>query len=259
MQTLDSIATAFYQSFYRQEWRGDGAAVTRLSIEEAYVVQDLVTRKRVASGEQVAGFKVGCTSRAIRAQFGLNEAINGKLFHPHIIDANVNIDWSNYINCAIEPEMILKIGKDLAGENLSDAALSDAIEYVSPGVEIHNFKFWITPPSIQELICSGGIHAGLVAGTPRVDPADLLFANEMFYVYKDNVLVSSAPGAEIMGGPLHALRWLVTFLTRKGLCLEKGSLVLPGSPVALVNIDQDTELKVIIDKVGEVTTMFEKK
>ncbi len=258
MKTLDSIATDFYLSFYRKEWSGDKASVQGLTIDEAYAVQDLVARKRIESGERVVGFKVGCTSNAIRKQFGLNEPINGKLFQPHVIYGDLNVDWSQFVNCAIEPEMVLKIGQDLAGENLSDEDLVNSIEFVSPGIEIHNFKFWITPPTIQELICSGGIHAGLIVGSPKVDPGKLLFIDEMFYVYKDGVLVTSAPSSEILGGPIHSLRWLVKFLTRKGSGLKKGSLVIPGSPVELVHIDRDQELKVVIDNVGSLTTLFER-
>ena len=59
-----------------------------------------------------------------------------------------------------------------------------------------------------------------------------------------------------MGGPIHSLRWLVDSLTRRGLCLKKGSLVIPGSPVELVCIDQDTELSVEIEDVGIVVSYF---
>jgi len=258
MKSLDSIADDFYHAFYKKEWRGDAASVNKLSIAEAYVVQDLVTRKRIEIGERVVGYKVGCTSTAIRQQFGINEPINGKLFQPHILDSNARVDYSNYMNCAIEPEMILKIGKDLEGVSLSDEELINSIESVSPGIELHNFKFWVEPPSVQELICSGGIHAGLIVGDQRVDPKNLLFKDEVFSVYKDGNLVTSAPSSEIMGGPIHSLRWLVIFLTKKGETLKKDSLVIPGSPVELVNIDQDTELKIDIDHVGSLTTFFEK-
>ena len=122
---------------------------------------------RVDRGEDVVGFKVGCTSQAIRSQFGLQEPISGRLFSPYIYEEGVHLDWRDYIHCAIEPEMVLKIGKDLANEALSDDQLMDAIEYVSPGIEIHHFKFWFSPPSSQELICSGGIHAGLVIGKKK--------------------------------------------------------------------------------------------
>ncbi len=259
MKSLDSIAEDFYHAFYKKEWLGDAHSLNNLSIEEAYVVQDLVTKKRIEKGEHVVGYKVGCTSAAIREQFGIHEPINGKLFQPHIMDSKATIVYSNYVNCAIEPEMVLKIGKDLEGVDLSDEKLINSIVYVSPGIELHNFKFWVEPPSIQELICSGGIHAGLIVGEQKVDPRKLLFKDELFSVYKNGNLVTSAPSSEIMGSPIHSLRWLVTFLTKKGETLKKGSLVIPGSPVELVNIDRDTVLKITIDQVGSLTALFEKE
>ena len=56
--------------------------------------------------------------------------------------------------------MVLTTGVDLCGTNLPHGQLVDAIECVSTGIELHNFRFWFTPPTSQELICSGGIHAG---------------------------------------------------------------------------------------------------
>lgn len=258
MKSLDSIAEDYYHAFYNKEWLGDASSVSKLSMEEAYIVQDLVTQKRIEIGECVLGYKVGCTSNAIREQFGLKEPINGRLFQPRIMDSTSVVDYSDFVNCAIEPEMVFKIGNDLNGVGLSDEELINSIAYVSPGIELHNFKFWVEPPIIQELICSGGIHAGLIVGNQKVDPKKLLFKDEIFSVYKDNNLVTSAPSSEIMGGPIHSLRWLVTFLTKKGKTLKKDSLVIPGSPVELVNIGQDTELRVVIDNVGSLTTRMEK-
>ncbi|MBC8770500.1 hypothetical protein H4O18_21070 [Arenibacter sp. BSSL-BM3] len=255
---LESIANDFYHSFYEKEWHGEEILIRNLSIKEAYEVQDLVTKRRIEAGETLAGFKVGCTSSSIRRQFGLSEPINGKLFYPHTAENQINIDCSNYINCAIEPEMVFKIGKNLEGKNLSDKELISAIEYICPGIEIHEYNFWIKPPTIQELICSGGIHTGLIIGNQRVSPDNLQFKDEKFAVYKNNSFLMSAPSSEIMGGPLNSLRWLVNFLTDKGMSLEKGNLVIPGSPVELINIDQDVELKVVIDNVGSVTANFKK-
>lgn len=258
MKIIESIASDFYHSFYLKEWYGEQALVLDLSIEEAYDVQDLVTEKRIESGETIAGFKVGCTSNSIRKQFGLSEPINGKLFYPHTAEGQVYFDWSNYIHCAIEPEMVLRIGKTLEGKNLLDRDLIDAIDYVSPGIEIHEYNFWIKPPSIQELICSGGIHTGLIIGDQRVSPEGLHFKDEKFSVYKNDSFITSAPASEIMGGPIHSLRWLVNFLTDRGLSLEKDSFVIPGSPVELVHIDQDLELKIVIENVGSVSVYFKK-
>ena len=49
----------------------------------------------------------------------------------------------------------------------------EAIECVSPGIEVHNYKFWFGKPTLQELVASNGIHAGLVIGTEKVRPVGL--------------------------------------------------------------------------------------
>ena len=41
-----------------------------IDIATAYELQDAVTALRVASGERVIGYKVGCTGPGTRAQFG---------------------------------------------------------------------------------------------------------------------------------------------------------------------------------------------
>jgi len=258
MNPLSHIADLFYHAFYENEWRDEnGSDLSELSILDAYEVQRLVAERRIQRGEKVVGYKVGCTSTAIQTQFGLNEPICGRLFAPHVQEEGVRLDWSSYANCAIEPEMVLRIGRDLDGGDLSDEELLDSIEYVSPGIEIHHFKFWQGKPSLQELVCSGGIHAGLVVGKRKVSPRSLQFSDEVFSVFKDSEWIASSPASEIMGGPLLSLRWLVNFLASRGDCLKKGSWVIPGSPTELIGINQDTELKVAIEGVGEVVTLFQ--
>jgi len=257
MKTLELLASKFTQAFYERRWPGAlEPHVSDLSIAEAYAVQDMVADMRVQRGEQVVGFKVGCTSDAIRSQFGLSEPISGRMFSPHVRREGEAVNWRNYVNCAIEPEMVLTINSDLHGEGLGDEELIDAIESVSVGIELHNYRFWFTPPTSQELICSGGIHAGLIVGKTSVGPEQLSFRNELFSVRKNGRLVAEAPASEIMGGPIHSLRWLVDSLTRRGASLEKGSLVIPGSPVGLVCIDQDAEIRVEIDGVGAAVAQF---
>lgn len=254
---IDTLARKFVHAFYEGSWEGEpDPPITNLSITDAYRVQDLVADMRVQRGEEIVGFKVGCTSDAIRAQFGLSEPISGYLFKPHLFEEGSVIDWNNFADCAIEPEMVLRIGEGLSGHNLSDDHLINAIEYVSPGIELHNFRFWYGQASIQELICSGGIHAGLVIGDSKSSPNSLSYNDELFSVYIDEKLVTEAPAREIMGGPIHSLRWLVNSLTRRGSCLKEGSYVIPGSPVELIRIEQDCELRVQIGELDSVLAHF---
>ena len=59
-----------------------------------------------------------------------------------------------------------------------------------------------------------------------------------------------------MGSPLNSLRWLLNALTRDGVLLKAGSVVIPGSPVELVTIDADTKLEIQIESVGNLAVRF---
>ena len=147
-------------------------------------------------------------------------------------------------------------GSDLFGQDLPDETLINAIECVSPGIELHNYTFWHDPPCLQELICSGGIHAGLIVGDKKISPRDLHFKNDIFSVYQDDKLIASAPALEIMGGPLNSLRWLVNSLSSFGEILKEGSLVIPGSPTELISVTHDCDVEVVIQNVGRVSATF---
>jgi 2-keto-4-pentenoate hydratase len=256
MSDLQVLADSFYDAFYTNSWRNSSTSLLGLSIADSYRVQNIVCQKRLDAGEEVIGYKVGCTSIAIRDQFGIEEPISGRLFSPHIYGEGIQINRQLYANCAIEPEIVLTVGSDLFGQDLPDEILINAIECVSAGIELHNYTFWHDPPCLQELICSGGIHAGLIVGEKKVSPRDLSFKNDIFSVHQDDKLIASAPALEIMGGPLNSLRWLVNSLSSFGEILKKGSLVIPGSPTELISVTHDCDLDVVIQNVGQVSATF---
>ena len=257
-RSIERLASRFLEAFDTHSWTADREPQpSTLSIKEAYRVQDVVTRLRCLRGEQVVGFKVGCTSQAIRTQLGLREPIYGRLFDRYLYPDGAVFDGSAFVNCAIEPEMVILTGRDLQGEKLSDEQLIDGIASVRPGIELHHFKFWFSPTTSQELICSGGIHAGLVIGSSMVSPKECRFADEIFSVFLNGRQITKAPASEIMGGPLESMRWLITHLTRQGKFLKENSLIIPGSPVELVQIERDAELTIRVAGVGSVHATFE--
>ena len=254
---LKKLGATFCETFYSGRFDGDpDFSMSTLSLDDAYKVQDEAIRLRQGRGEQVAGYKVGCTSDAIRRQFGLREPINGRLMVPHVFRGHKTLDWKSYVNCAIEPELVFGIRRDLVGEIPDREELIGSIEYVSPGIEVHHLKFWHDPPTSQELIASNGIHACLVVGSERVSPGQVDFKTEVFKVFKNDRLVTEGLGSDIMGDPIHSLRWLVSHLSGRGEALRAGQLVIPGSPVELIEIDRDTTLRIEISNVGSAVAEF---
>ena len=75
-------------------------------------------------------------------------------------------------------------------------------------------------------------------------------------VWRNGELVTSGIGAEIMGGPLVSLRWLVNHLVRRGEVLRAGQLVIPGSPVGLVPVGPGDRVTARFTHVGRVAAEF---
>ena len=256
---IKSLGATFSNSFYTGKFDGDlNFPIGSLSLYDAYRIQDEAIHVRMEKGEQIVGYKIGCTSTAIQQQFGLKEPINGRLMAPHVwIETDCkSVNRNRFLNCAIEPEMVFRIGRDLDGRYLDRDYLIRSIEYVSPGIEIHHFKFWYQTPTSQELIAANGIHAALAIGSSKVSPDALDFQTEGFRVYIDRVPVTSGNASEIMGDPIKSLNWLVSHLAKRGEKLKAGQWVIPGSPVELVEITQDTKLEIEIDRVGNLQVQF---
>ena len=254
---MDNLARKFYEAFYTGRFdRDPGDSVIALTLEDAYRIQEQVIQMRISVGEKPIGYKIGCTSVAIRNQFGLDKPVIGRLMSPHVYTGHKVLSLEHYVNCAIEPEFVFKINKDLTGESLDRDFLRDSIEYVAAGIEVHNYRFWFTPPTSQELIASNGIHACLIVGNEMADARQLDFMTESFRVLKDGTLVAKGNASEIMGDPINSLKFLVIHLSERGRTLEAGQVVIPGSPVELIEIEEKAALRIEISRVGAVTADF---
>ena len=59
--------------------------LTDLTTVQAYALQAEIARLRERRGENVIGYKVGCTSKSIQVQLGVQEPIFGRIFDTGIV------------------------------------------------------------------------------------------------------------------------------------------------------------------------------
>jgi 2-keto-4-pentenoate hydratase len=229
--------------------------ITSLTLEEAYKVQDRYIAARGSAGENTVGWKIGCTSVAIQQQFGLTQPICGRLMKPHIYPDKAAFSTRAFVDCAVEPEMVFFMGRDLS-ESMDVANLGRSVSAVCAGIELHNYRFWYGKPSSQELIASNGIHAALVLGQRRSLSGETDLNLEAMSVLVNGLHVAAGVGAEIMGGPLNSLRWLVLHLAQRGLQVRRGDLVIPGSAVRLVRVASGDKVEAKLASIGSCWASF---
>jgi len=256
--TLQGFADEMLDTFrHKRLQRRSAIPITDISLDEDYAIQSHNIKRRIANGEVPVGYKVGCTSRAIREQFGLQEPVSGRLMAPYVYFGDAFLEWSDYVNCAVEPEFVFRIGHDVNAEFIERRSIAESIEYVSPGIEVHHYKSWYGEPSFQELIASNAIHACLVVGDEKKKLESLDLEVEGVGIFAGTDLVASGIGAETLGGPLKSLAWLAGNLILRGEYLKAGDLVIPGSPVRLVPIAGSTVVTVRFTHFGMVRAQFQ--
>ena len=177
---------------------------------------------------------------------------------PHVYSGDTRLSWDDYVDCAVEAELVFPIGRDVRNlDGLSSwTPIAAAIEYVSPAIEIHNCKLWYGNPTTQELIASNAIHAGLVVGSQKTSPKTLDFELEGIGLFINGEPVASAISAETMGSPLNSLAWLAKELIARGDFLKAGDVVIPGSAVKLVPVEKGSVVRSRFTRCGSVRAEF---
>ena len=201
-----------------------------LTIREAYAVQSEIARRREQRGETIIGYKVGCASRQIQTQLGVNEPIFGRLFAEECHPSGKRLSAPCFANVAVEGELAVLLRDDFSSPSVTEEACRAAIASTFAVIELHHHVLPAAWPRIQWLIASGGLHAGFIR--PETEAPGDGIAQRLAVRVNDNV-VGEVQDATSLVSPFRLLRWLAGRLADVGLRLHSGQVVLTGSPLPL--------------------------
>jgi len=229
--------------------------VTLPSEAAAYGIQDRVAELREARGERVIGYKVGCVSATMQQQLGIDHPVYGRLFANERHLSGVQLSASNYDHLAIEGEMAACLGDDLPWPLPSDAQVVSKLEAVFPVIELHNYVFRGSGPSVRELIATNCIHAGIVAPLFETGSVHAIESNLTLRI--NDEIVETTGVAVLTDRMVSSLRWLAETLDRKGKALRAGQIILTGSSTRLIPVRPPSTIVVEAPPFGEVEARVE--
>lgn len=215
-----------------------------LKIPQAYELQNAIARLREQRGEQIIGYKVGCTSKAIQEQLGVDEPIFGRIFDTGGFSSGSRLSHRDFANLAIEGELAVRLGKDLSGMAVSEQACREAIEAVFPVIELHHYVLHGASPPGPQLIAGSGMHAGLVLADDAPRSSGLANVPCTLSVRIDDAVAGIHPVSGSLAAPIGSLRWLAGRLAPFGLRLCKGQVILTGSPMKLFPVGPGSRIVV---------------
>jgi 2-keto-4-pentenoate hydratase len=221
-----------------------------LTIAEAYAVQAEVGRLRERRGERIIGYKVGCTSKPIQEQLGVQEPIFGRIFDTGCFPTGARLSHAGFANLAVEGELAVRLGRDLSGPAVSEQSCREAIEAAFPVIELHHYVVPEVWPPVQWLIASGGMHAGFVFEERGPGCSVLAKFAHRLSIRINEVMVGAVEDPESLISPIESLRWLTGRLAQFGLQLEKGQTILTGSPMKLYPVAPGSHIVVEAPPLG---------
>jgi 2-keto-4-pentenoate hydratase len=252
---IEQAADALWAGIRRGEhmpdaWRG------RLSMADAYRVNLAILRRRVADGDAQAGWKVGLTSDAMRAQWGIPEPCFGILLASGHRPSGTRFAFDDLVAPGVEHELCATIGETLRGPGVTPERARAAIASVAPAIEVVEVRGDFSGDLALAMADNAQQKAFVTGDALRPDPAFPLAAATVEVRFGDAVR-DRASGAEVMGGPEHSIAWLANKLAEFDLALDAGMRVMSGSFTRQYKVERGDEVVAAFAPFGTVRARFD--
>ncbi len=228
-----------------------------LTLDDAYAIQQIQIRGRLAAGAVIAGYKVGLTSEAMRQQFGVGEPDFGHLLSDMEYVADASVPAAAFVQPRAEPEIALVLGRPLTGPRVTVSEVVSATAYAVPAIEIIDSRIADWRISLLDTVADNASSGAFVIGQSPV-PLDRIDLSLTGCVLRRNGrIVATGAGAAVLGSPLHAAAWLANELIGRGAQLDAGHVILTGSITASIPVQAGDAVTASFDHLGAVTAVFD--
>lgn len=212
------------------------------SMDDAYLVQEMLTQRRRDRGERPVGWKLGYTSIAMRAQMNIGEPNFGPLTDAMLL-GNGDAVPSTVMQPRVEPEIAVRLEVGL-GPDPSPDEVAASVDTAFGCLEVVDSVWADYRFRIEHNTADGSSAAYVVLGGAIAADA-LSTVSVRFRRNGDDVAI--ATGAAASGDPLIGIAWLARQLASTGRRLSAGEIVITGGLTAAVPLDPGDHVEAVFD------------
>jgi 2-keto-4-pentenoate hydratase len=227
-----------------------------ITVEEAYRIQLMTVEAWLAKGRKVIGKKIGITSPAIQQMLNVSEPDYGHLMDDMLVAEGEGLATTRLIQPRIEGEIAFILERDLKGPGITPVDVIRATAGVTAALEIIDSRIRDWRIKIQDTVADNASSAAFVLGS-RLTPLtriDLRYVG--FVMMKNGQLAATAAGAAVLGSPIQSVAWLANKMGEYGISLRAGETILSGSAVAAVPLEAGDSIRLVVDRIGDVSCFF---
>lgn len=232
--------------------------IGKTDIMAAYGVQSINSKIREAGGANPVGCKIGLTSAAVQKQLGVDQPDFGILFDEMLVPNCGTVSCADLMQPKAEAEIAVVLKNDLAGEDITDKAIIESIDYILTAIEIVGSRISNWDIKITDTIADNASASHFVLGANQIGPTEIDLENCKMRMFKNGLNVSEGRGADCLGSPLNATRWLAVMMTKMGNPLKKGDIILTGALGPMTDIAPGDNIEANVTGSGKVSVNFVK-
>jgi 2-keto-4-pentenoate hydratase len=238
-----------------------------IDVVDAYEIQLINVRRKIAAGARVRGHKVGLSSPVMQQMMGVDEPDYGHLLEAMILGEDAPVPSGGYCYPRIEVEIGYVLGSALPGAGCTEADVLAATEYIVPSLELIDSRIRDWRIKLADTIADNASSAGVILGKARKTPAELAaagvdLADIEAVLYRgdsanpDGTEIARGNTSAVLGNPTACVAWLARKVADFGVKLEAGHLILPGSCTRAIDALPGATFRAEFAGLGTVTTSF---
>jgi len=232
------------------------ATFAGFEVSDAYEVQLINVRNRLAAGRRVAGHKVGLTALAVQRMLGVDEPDYGHLLDDMVVGNGATTPAASYLQPRVEIEIAFFLGSRLAGPGVTADDVRTATAAVAPAIEIVASRIADWKITLADTIADNASSAGYVVGPTRVPIAEVNLPSVEGTLRKNGEILDKGPGSAVLGDPAVAVAWLANKLSDFGEVLDAGEMVLPGACTKMFDVGPGDRIEGEFNGLGSVSVAF---
>jgi 2-keto-4-pentenoate hydratase len=228
-----------------------------IDVVDAYEIQLINIRQRVAEGARVIGHKVGLSSKAMQEMMGVDEPDYGHLLDEMQVFEDTPVSAARYLYPRVEVEVGFVLAEDLPGAGCTEDDVLAATAAFAPSIELIDTRITDWKIKLCDTIADNASSAGFVLGAERVAPGDLDITAVDATLTRNGEVVAKGRSDAVLGNPVTAVAWLARKVEGFGVRLRKGDIVLPGSCTRAIDARPGDHFVAEFDGLGSVRLTFE--
>jgi 2-keto-4-pentenoate hydratase len=233
------------------------AAYPDIDVVDAYEIQLINIRQRVAEGARVVGHKVGLSSKAMQQMMGVDEPDYGHLLDEMQVFEHTPVKAARYLYPRVEVEVGFILSEDLPGAGCTEDDVLAGTEALVPAIELIDTRIKDWKIALCDTIADNASSAGFVLGQARVSPTDVDVEAIDAVLTRNGDLVAEGRSDAVLGNPVTAVAWLSRKVESFGVRLRKGDIVLPGSCTRAIDVHAGDKFVADFAGLGSVRLSFE--